>query len=123
MTAGESDLPEAENRRRASRLQILGDLRAEILVLEPMVIREISRSGLLVETAFPLQLDSLHDIRLTLGDVSIVVKARVAHCRIGDIDQEQVRYRSGMEFTEVTDRAQAVIDRFIHTVESDRHAR
>ena len=123
MTAGAGDPPDAENRRRAGRLQILGDLRAEIMVFEPMVIREISQSGLLVETVFPLQLDSLHDIRLTLGAVSIVAKARVAHCLIGDIDQERVSYRSGMEFTELNDRAQAVINRFIDTVESDRRPR
>ncbi|MGE0448048.1 MAG: PilZ domain-containing protein [Vicinamibacterales bacterium] len=88
-----------------------------------MTVREISRSGVLVETVFPLQLDSLHEIRLTLGDCSIVAKARVAHCRIGEIDQERVSYRSGMEFIELNTRVQQVIDRFIDAVEADRRAR
>lgn len=120
MTAESATRRDPDERRGANRLQILGDLQAEIMLFEPMVVREISRSGVLVETAFPLQLDSLHDIRLTLADRSIVVKARVAHCRIGDVDQERVSYRSGMEFVAAIERVQKVIDDFIEAVEASR---
>ena len=58
------------------------------MVFQPMAIKEISRGGAQVETGFPLQLDSLHDFRLTLGDRSVVVKGRVVHCSISDVDQE-----------------------------------
>ena len=54
-----------------------------------------------VETGFPLQLDSLHDFRLTLGDRSVVVKGRIAHSRISDVDQDIITYRSGVEFIEL----------------------
>lgn len=37
------------------------------MVFQPVAIREIGRGGAQVETVFPLQLDSLHDFRLTLG--------------------------------------------------------
>ena len=43
--------------------------------------------GAQIETMFPLHLDSLHDFRLTLGDRSIVVKGRVAHCSISDVEE------------------------------------
>ena len=82
------------------RLEILGELHGEVMVFQPMAIKEISRGGAQVETGFPLQLDSLHDFRLTLGDRSVVVKGRVVHCSISDVDQELVLYRSGIEFVE-----------------------
>ena len=74
------------------------------MVFQPMAIKEISRGGAQVETGFPLQLDSLHDFRLTLGDRSVVVKGRVVHCSISDVDQEIVLYRSGIEFIEPSER-------------------
>ena len=85
----------AEDKRDTHRLQILGELRGEVMVFQPMAIKEISRGGAQIETGFPLHLDSLHDFRLTLGDRSLVVKARVVHCSITDVEQEQVLYRAG----------------------------
>jgi hypothetical protein len=112
----------APEKRDTERIPILGELHGEVMVFQPMVIKEISRGGAQVETAFPLQLDSLHEFRLTLGDRSIVVKGRVAHCRISDVDQEQVLYRSGVEFIEPSDRVTGVIDGFIGAVRDGRRA-
>jgi len=94
----------------------------EVMVFQPMAIREISRGGAQVETAFPLQLDSLHDFRLTLGDSSVVLKGRVAHCSISDVDQEVVLYRSGIEFIEPPDRVASVIAHFIDAITNGRRA-
>src|SRR3982751_4673897 len=81
-----------EDKRDTERVQILGELKGEVTVFQPMAIKEISRGGAQVETSFPLQLDSLHEFRLTLGDRSVVVKGRVAHCSITDVEQELVVY-------------------------------
>jgi hypothetical protein len=116
-------MAESDNKRDAERLEILGDLHGEIIVLQPMAIKEISRSGAQVETAFPLHLDSLHDLRLTLGDRSVIVKGRVAYCSISDVDQELVIYRSGMEFIEPPDAVEAVIADFIGAIKDGRRAR
>src|SRR5881628_4221717 len=97
------------DKRDSERIQILGDLLGEVMVFQPMAIKDISRGGAQVETSFPLHLDSLHDFRLTLGDRSIVVKGRVTHCSISDMDQEIVLYRSGIEFIEPSERVFAVI--------------
>src|SRR6266478_6120750 len=88
------------DKRDSVRLRVPGDLVGEITVFQPMAVKESSRGGVQVETSFPLQLESLHDLRFTLGDRSIVVKGRVAHCRICGMDQERVTYRSGFEFTD-----------------------
>jgi hypothetical protein len=105
--------------REAERVAILGELHGEVMVFQPMAIREISQGGAQVETSFPLHLDSLHDLRLTLGDRSIVVKGRVAHCSIIEVDQEIVTYRSGLEFVEPAARVAAVIAEFLQAI-SDR---
>jgi hypothetical protein len=112
----------AEDKRDTERIEILGELGGEVMVFQPMAIREISRGGAQVETGFPLQLDSLHDFRLTLGDRSIVIKGRVAHCSISDVDQEVVLYRSGIEFIEPPDRVATVIAGFVDAITNGRRA-
>ncbi|HEX3702508.1 MAG TPA: PilZ domain-containing protein [Vicinamibacterales bacterium] len=112
----------SDDKRDAERLEILGDLHGEVVVFQPMAIKEISRSGAQVETSFPLHLDSLHDLRLTLGDRSVIVKGRVVYCSISDVDQEAVIYRSGMEFIEPSEAVDAVIADFIGAIKDGRRA-
>jgi hypothetical protein len=114
--------PDRQELRDAERLQILGELHGEVMVFEPMTIKEIGRGGAQVETRFPLQLDSLHEFRLALGDRSLIVKGRVAHCSISDVDQEIVTYRSGIEFVEPSDRALNVICGFVDAIKDGRRA-
>ena len=109
-----------EDKRDTERVVILGELQAEIMMFEPMLIKEISRTGATVDTRFPLQLNSLHDIRLTLGDASVILKGRVVHSRISDVDQDIVTYRSGLEFVEPSDRVAVVIAQFLDEVKANR---
>lgn len=110
------------HQRAGERIQILGELHGEVMVFEAMAIKEISHGGMQVETAFPLQLDSLHDFRLTLGDRSVVVKGRIAHCSISDVDQEAVVYRSGIEFVALVERVEEVVVGFIQAIKDGRRA-
>jgi hypothetical protein len=112
----------ADDKRDSERVEILGALDGEVMVFQPMTIRQISRGGAQVETTFPLQLDSLHDLRLTLGPRSIVVKGRVAHSSISDVDQDHVTYRSGIEFVAPPDRVTSVIAEFVELIRQERHA-
>ena len=112
----------ASEKRDTDRVPILGELDGEIMVFEPMAIKEISRGGAQIETRFPLQLNSLHDLRLSLGDRSVVVKGRVAHCRISDVDQDIVMYRSGLEFIEPSERVNDVILDFLEAIKAGRRA-
>jgi PilZ domain len=114
--------PEDDEKRDSERIQILGELHGEVMVFQHMTIREISRTGAQVETALSLQLDSLHDFRLTLGDRSVIVKGRVAHCSISDVDQELVTYRSGIEFVEPSERVLEVISGFLDAIRDGRRA-
>jgi hypothetical protein len=110
-----------DDSRDSQRLELLGALGGEVMVYQPTTIHQISRGGMQIETAFPLQLDSLHDFRLTLGERSVVVKGRVAHCRISDVDQDVVTYRAGVEFVEPAERVALAIGDFIDLLKRRRH--
>lgn len=109
-----------DDKRDAERISMLGELPGEIMIFEPMLIRDISRGGVTIDTRFPLHLNSLHDLRLMLGGRPVVVKGRVVHSRICDVDQEVVTYRTGMEFVEPPERVLAAIGEFVESVKADR---
>lgn len=119
---GGSDNAGRTDQRDKERIQILGELHGEVMVFQPITIKEIGRDGVQVETRFPLQLDSLHEFRLTLGDRSVVLKGRVVHCSISEVDQELVMYRSGIEFIEPADRVVSVVTGFIDAIKDGRRA-
>ena len=95
------------------RVRLLADLQGEVMVYQPMTIMELSHGGAQIETSFPLQLGSIHDLRLALGATSVVVKARVAHARVTEVEEQQVVYKSGLEFVELSEQVRAAIDAFV----------
>ena len=105
-----------ENRRDRERVPVPSPLYGEVKVYQPMTILDISKGGLQIETPFALQLDSLHDFRISLGERSIVVKGRIAHCHIGELTEGVVLYRTGVEFIENSDHAQSAIESFVDTL-------
>ena len=108
--------PMREERRDHERVPALGALSGEVTVCHPVTIVKIATGGLTIDTPFRLQLDSVHEFRLTLADRSVVVKGRVAHCHIDDIEQERVTYRSGVEFTEMPSHTLDAISGFVHAL-------
>jgi hypothetical protein len=106
------------SKRRTERIEIIGDPRGEVMVYQPMVLAEVSRAGAQVETTFPLQIDSLHDFRFVLGDRSIVVKGRVAHAHVSNVEDGATIYRSGIEFVEPSERVIEAIGDFMDEVAS-----
>ena len=102
--------------RKSERVPILGELHGEIMVFEPLQVKELAPHGATIETAFPLPLNSLHDLRLTLGTGAVVVKARVVHSHVGEMGENVVRYRSGVEFVEPPAYVGAAITEFLETL-------
>lgn len=109
-----------DDRRASARVEILGELAGEIMVYQPMTVRQVSAHGTQVETTFPLQLDSVHELRLALGDQSVIVKGRVVQCQVSDVEQEHVQYRSGLEFVDMPERVLTVLKNFIEAMEAQR---
>ena len=111
-----SDAP----KRTSERVPIPGTLHGDIMVFEPLLVREVSKTGASIKTSFPMNIDSLHDVRLTLGDISVVLKGRVAHSRVSDITQEIVTYRTGIEFVEPSTPVLGVLTSFLEELKASR---
>ena len=109
-----------DDKRASERVPILGELQGEMMVFQPMQVKDISRTGATVETRYPLHLNSLHDIRLMVGTKSVILKGRVVHSRISDVDQDIVTYRTGLEFLEMSDRVVAAIEEFLESLKANR---
>jgi hypothetical protein len=109
-----------DNKRDTERIELLGALQGEVMVYQPTAVRQISKGGMQVETTFPMMLGSLHDFRLTIHDLSIIVKGRVAHSRISEFDHDGVTYRSGIEFIEPSQHVASVISSFVEQLRQER---
>jgi hypothetical protein len=96
-----------------------GLIRGEVMVFQPMTLLNISYRGAQIETPFPLQLDSLHQFRLSLGDLAVVVKGRIANCRVGDLVDGVAVYRSGIEFVEPSEHVTTAIASFVEALRED----
>jgi len=105
-----------ENKRDTERVAVPTPLYGEVKVYQPMTILDVSKGGAQIETPFALQLDSLHDFRLSLGERSIVVKGRIAHCHIGELKEGIVLYRTGVEFIEMSDHVQSALSHFVEAL-------
>jgi hypothetical protein len=112
--------PMGSDQRAFERVPMLGEMRGEIMVYQPLQVTEVSRGGATVETQVGLQLDSVHDLRLALGHSSFIVKARVVHSRISDISQDVVTYRAGLEFVNASPAVVTAIVEFLDGVQTTR---
>ena len=101
------------NKRDTERLPVPAPLHGEVKVFQPMTILDVSGGGAQIETPFAIQLDSLHEFRISLGERSVVVKGRIVHCHIGELKDGVVLYRTGVEFVEVSDHVQSAIEHFV----------
>jgi hypothetical protein len=110
------------DKRDRERVPVPSPLYGEVKVYQPMTILDISKGGLLIETPFALQLDSLHDFKISLGELSIVVKGRIAHSHVGELAEGTVHYRMGIEFIENTDHAQSAIEAFVDALRLSQKA-
>jgi hypothetical protein len=106
-------IPPPPERREEPRFPVPGPIDGNVMVFLPMSITEIARKGVQVETPFAFQIDSIHELRLVLGRTPVVVRGRVTHCSIVDVDQESVRYRTGLEFVDLPARTVEVVAAFV----------
>jgi hypothetical protein len=108
------------DRRGLERVPILGSLPAGVMLYSPMAVLEMSPGGLTIETSFPLQPGSLHDLRLSLGACTLIVSGRVTHSRLTDVDRDTVIYRTGVEFVDVSERVRTAISEYLALLETGR---
>src|SRR4030095_6520691 len=110
----------SEEKRDGARVAMISRLEGEVMVFQPMVIREVSLRGALVETRFAMHLNSLHDLRIDLGERSVIVKGRVVHSQIADAHDEVVVYWTWIEFVEQSEHVSNAISGFLKSVRAER---
>ena len=110
---------QGSDKRRAERAPVFGELRGDMMVFQPMLVKNISSGGITIETPFPLVIDSLHDVRLTLGNRSLVFKGRVIHSRVSDVSQNLVAYSTGLELVDPSPSVSRVIEEFLGAAKAD----
>lgn len=89
-----------DERRRLERLRVAGLVQGEVRIVHPIRLVEISEGGASIEVTQPLVIESLHDFRIELGDNIVIVKGRVAHCRVAEVEHGRLAYRAGVEFVD-----------------------
>jgi hypothetical protein len=67
------------DRRLASRFAIVGEPRGSVETLEPLRMRNLTRKDMLVESATPLAIGSVHEFQLINGIVTARIRAAVRH--------------------------------------------
>jgi hypothetical protein len=102
-----------DHKRDNERVPVPGAVTGEVSVYEPITIMNLSETGAQVEASFALQLGSLHDFRLSLGDFSVVVKGRIVHSTIGGLGDGTILYRTGVEFVDPSEHALTAIRGFV----------
>ena len=108
------------DKREKERVAPTAQLEGAVMVFQPMTVLQISHNGALIETPFPLQLDSLHEFRLSLGEQSVVVKGRIVHCYVGELRNDVTVYRSGIELVEPSEPVRRAIEDFVDTLSAAR---
>ena len=108
------------DKREKERVAPTAQLEGAVMVFQPMTVIQISHNGALIETPFPLQLDSLHEFRLSLGEQSVVVKGRIVHCYVGELRNDVTVYRSGIELVEPSEPVRRAIEDFVDTLSAAR---
>jgi hypothetical protein len=102
-----------EDRRQTPRVDLLREFQGHLIALDQAVtVQQLGPGGLTVIAAVPLSPTHIHDLRLTLDDEVISVRARVVHSRTV-VDSDDVTYVSGLAFVDPPPETLAVIEHFI----------
>ena len=102
-----------EDRRQSPRVHLLREFQGHLMALdEPVAVQELGPGGVTLVARMPLSPSHVHDLRLTLDDHVISVRARVVHTR-ASVDSDDVTYVSGMAFVDPPAETVAAIERFI----------
>ena len=102
-----------EDRRQSPRVDLLRDFQGHLIALdETVTVQQLGPGGLVLAAAVPLSPTQVHDLRLTLDDAVITVRAKVIHTRTVVV-RDDVSYVSGMAFVDPPRETLAVIEHFL----------
>ena len=98
----ENKVKALETRLGGARFRIANSEDVKIDLPRKYEVKRVSMSGMLVETGYPLALDSHHRIELFLNEETMHFTGRVAYCEAFD-EGGASAYDIGIEFIEMSD--------------------
>jgi hypothetical protein len=102
------------DRRSASRVEIIGKPWGTLETLEPLRVRNLSREGMLLESATPLAVGSVHVFQVVDGTVTARIRAAVRHVSpVRQAGGGGQWYLTGLEFLSLDIEAAAGIERML----------
>ncbi len=111
----ENKIQAVENRLGGERFKIANPRNIKIDLPHKYNLKKISLSGMLVETEYPLDLNSHYDIELFLNETVMNIVGRVANCRRNDSDEGN-KYDIGIEFIEISDNDKEFLKNYLNTL-------
>ena len=90
------------DRRLASRYEIVGQPWGTLETFEPLRVHNLSREGMLVESAAPLAVGSVHEFQLINGTVTARIRAAVRHVSSAGQEGSGSGYLIGLEILNLT---------------------
>lgn len=109
---GQTQVDDMEKRRTA-RIGLFASLQGEVTVSQPIKITDISSGGMRIVTRVALNLTGEYAFRLMIGDRAVAAVGRVVHSEASGPDHGEGLFLAGIEFTEVSESSQAIINDFI----------
>lgn len=97
------------DRRAATRFEIVGELWGSVQALEPLRILNLAPEGALVESVAPLPVGSVQPVRIVQDTLATDVRAIVRHLAPVHFPEGGRRYKVGLEFIDIDERAAASI--------------
>lgn len=80
------------------------------------LVKKLSLSGMLVETGYPFDLESHHEVEILLNGYILKITGRIAYCK--KIDESDIaKYDIGIEFVNISDDDKRILSDFLKTCE------
>lgn len=112
----ENKVKTLETRLGGVRFKIANSRDVKVDLPRKYEVKRVSLSGMLIETEYPLDLNSQHGIELFLNEEIMHFTGRVAYCETTGTDEVSV-YDIGIEFIEISDSDRKSLKDFLDTLE------
>lgn len=114
----ENRIRKIESRLGGIRFKLAGSGDVKVDMQRGYEVKKLSLSGMLVETGYPMELDSHHEIELFIAGNTIRIAGRVAYCR-ENLERDSVRYDIGIEFVTIAGNDRELLTDFLETVKEE----
>jgi hypothetical protein len=95
-----------KERRQAQRIRVDAGVSGKLKATLPIVVQNISQSGILFEVSTPVRPGALYDLKAELGGVDVAMQIRITRCKTaGHVEDGRggrvLLFQAGAEFARI----------------------